>query len=116
MNEKHQLSESFLNTLKESAIDCVSPTKCFKFPDREKSKKVYELDYKKEPQQKQKKNKHFMNYYIKVDGKTIPILYNDTKPQEAYIEKDKKLISYDVIGKNILYNGKSYKMLSTIVK
>lgn len=116
MNEKHTLSESFLNTLKESAIDCVSPTKCFKFPDREKGKRVYELDYKKEPQQKQKKNKHFMNYYIKVDGKTIPILYNETKPQEAYIQKDKKLISYDVIGKNVLYNGKPYKMLATVVK
>jgi len=100
----------FLNTLKESAIDCVSPNKCFKFPNKEKRNRVYELDYKKEPQQKQKRNKEFMNYFIEVDGKKIPILYNETKPQEAYIQKDKKLISYNVINKQMIYNGKPYKM------
>ena len=112
MNEKHRLSESFLNTLKETAIDCVSSTKmkCFKFPNKEKGRKVYELDYKKEPQEKQKKNKNFMNYYIEVENKKIYILYDETKPQEAYIEKDKKLKSYIVINKEILYNGKKYKL------
>lgn len=110
MNEKHMLSESFLNTLKESAIDCVSPNKCFKFPNKEKRNRVYELDYKKEPQQKKKRNKDFMNYYIEVYGKKIPILYNEKKPNEAYIQKDKKLNSFNVINKKIIYNGKPYKM------
>ena len=116
MNDKHILSESFLNTLKESAIDCVSGTnKCFKFPNNEKGKKVYELDYKKEPQQKQKRNEQFENYYIMVDGKQINILYKNIKPPEAYIKEDKILVNQKIIGdKNILYKGNKYKMLPIV--
>ena len=116
MNDKHRLSESFLNTLKESAIDCVSSkNKCFKFPNKEKGKKVYELDYKKEPQQKQKRNERFMNYYISVDGVNISVLYKDTIPPEAYIKEDKILVTQTILpGNKIFYKGNKYKMLPII--
>jgi hypothetical protein len=113
MNDKHLLSESFLNTLKESAIDCVSTkNKCFKFPNKDKAQKVYVLDYKKEPQQKQKRNEQFMNYYINVDGKQIHVLYKNTKPPEAYIKENKVLVLQKLLPDHkILYQGEKYKLL-----
>ena len=54
MNNKKVLSESFLNTLKEVAIDC-NGSKCFRYPLREttiKQDKVFEYDLEKEKLQK----------------------------------------------------------------
>lgn len=70
MVRKKILSESFLTTLKETAIDCVNTkeNKCFRYPivnELEKSNKVYNEDIEKEPKEKRTKNKNFVTMKLK---------------------------------------------------
>lgn len=74
MNNKKILSESFLNSLKEVAIDCNDQERrCFSYPVKEESEKilkVYEEDFEKEQMHKTKKgNDYFKKVTLLYEGK-----------------------------------------------
>lgn len=98
MVRKKILSESFLNTLKESAIDCVNTKdqKCFRFPivnELEKSNKVYDEDIEKEPKEKRTKNKNFVIMKLKSkEGVMTKYLVDmSTEPNTVYSKIGNKL-------------------------
>lgn len=93
MEEKRVLSESFLNTLKESAIDCNPSTqKCFKFPVGPKSKNAFALDYKKEAIKPQSKNLNFVDMELMYQGVMQKVKVDTRqKPNKVYIETNGKL-------------------------
>jgi len=91
MEQKRVLSESFLNTLKESAIDCVAGSKCFKFPkvtEEFKLNKAYKLDYKKDPLQKRETNTKYINMKLNYEGESKTYKVDtSTMPQKAYYKE-----------------------------
>jgi len=99
MNDKKILSESFLNTLKESAIDCVSSqtNKCFNFPMNEKNKELYELDYKKAPQETRKINVNYQNIELIYEGNKKMFVYDKTNRDMAYLIVNKKYVPFRII-------------------
>lgn len=93
MEEKRVLAESFLNTLKESAIDCnPAAQKCFKFPAGPKKKNAFALDYKKEPIKAQSKNIYFVDMELMYQGVMQKVKVDTRqKPNKVYIETNGKL-------------------------
>ena len=108
MNEKKILSESFLNTLKESAIDCVSSNKykCFKFPVDKPNEAAYQLDYKKEPQEKRIKNdKYEKKIFEIINGKMKEFLVDKdvSDPNIVYLRENQKMKQYYVLNNIVQY-------------
>jgi len=104
MEEKKVLSESFLNTLKESAIDCMpsKTNKCFKFPsNKNKEKFSYALDYKKEPIQQKVKDDQFVDQELLYNGILTKVKVDTRKkPNKVYIEENGKLKDIGILQGN----------------
>jgi len=90
MEEKKVLAESFLSTLKESAIDCLpSKQKCFKFPkNNKKDKDAYALDYKKAPVKKKVEDNLFVEKELLFNGvSTLVVIDYRTTPPKVFIKE-----------------------------